>query len=369
MPNTAYTFQYTCRLCQQTPLMHFQYREPGATLRVPQVKPALERYLRRRYGDRPIPESWLHNKTRLDFQLTLVAAEPPRVLEVGVGTPYAIFYSNVYTPNTRKAVVGDCLMTITCFEPTLMAFIKEHVGDFFAVTNFGALKSKGFGSYLPQGMTPSPAEVSRLLRQQYGATACYGFVTAHREQVFEQINTLYRVIKGGIHTPPRRRSLLDAYVDEVYGWDNERTMIKDAGVVARPVKRRHREGRYVRVLLGMPEAYRFGTDANAQSVAVRCAAAGLVAGRVDSPLFFKVIGDRVYLVGTRLPEALYGAPFRFQNKVTHRQTVLTAPTRQELGEDFLGRFLAYCATHLSGEHNRLRGLPYMDGVELKEVTV
>lgn len=372
MPDAEYyTFQHRCRLCQQTPLLHHQHRDPTATLRGAQVKPMLERYLLARYGTEALPPSWCHRPGHLDFQLRLTAAEPPVVQPVGRGTPYDLFYANVYAANDRQALVGDCLLTVTCFEPTLMAFIKEHLPGFFVVTNFGACKSKGFGSYLPQGTELTDGQVARLLRQATGATAVACFTSPDREQLFRQIRTVYSLMKGGMHVAPRRRSLLYVYMDTVCGFDHERTMLKANGVVDRPTARYHDKGRYVRGLLGVPEFYGFGTGRDTQRVTVRHRATeGIPLRQLESPLLVKVIGDRVFLAARPINEALYGACFTFTLETKNappRHTELTVPTREELGEDFLARFLRYCVGRMSGEDNLLDLYPVTRGIRLREV--
>lgn len=61
----SYSFQRTYLLKQQTPLIHFQYDQEGATLRASEVKPKLDRYLIRRFHDEhpgeEISDSWWIN--------------------------------------------------------------------------------------------------------------------------------------------------------------------------------------------------------------------------------------------------------------------------------------------------------------------
>lgn len=41
---------------------------------------------------------------------------------------------------------------ITCFISDLKKFIDENIAEFFAVTNFGTMQNKGFGSFTIEGM-------------------------------------------------------------------------------------------------------------------------------------------------------------------------------------------------------------------------
>ena len=61
----SYSFVKTYLLSQQTPLIHFQYDQEGATLRATEVKPKLDQYLIQRFkADNPgkaIPDNWWIN--------------------------------------------------------------------------------------------------------------------------------------------------------------------------------------------------------------------------------------------------------------------------------------------------------------------
>ena len=72
-------FQLTYRLVQQTPLIHFQHSEKGATLRATEVKPKLDRFIAEKLGGKNnVSSKWFIDDTdALNYKMRIVAKGEP----------------------------------------------------------------------------------------------------------------------------------------------------------------------------------------------------------------------------------------------------------------------------------------------------
>ena len=182
-----YSFQKTYTLLPQSPLIHFQWKQPGAALRATEVKPKLDRYIIKRYGE-PIPDNWRNEQSpnALNYKLRLVAdgspefsllgyigrrnADTPEKQEyVNIGCPYDIYYGNMGTNDEKRGVTVKIRMTVDCFLPELLKYIDDIIGDFFIVKNFGTMQGKGFGSYIVDGKPNDSNYICQTLTTEYQA--------------------------------------------------------------------------------------------------------------------------------------------------------------------------------------------------------
>lgn len=358
---------YSCiqpyTLIAQTPLIHFQYDQEGATLRASEVKPKLDAFLRAKAAQSGmvIPEEWQVKETAaLNYKLRFTAVDKDgnalreiTPITIGRNTPYDIYYGNM-GENTRevKAVKNNVQMTVICGVSklvngkTLMAFIKENLAAFFLVTNFGRMQNKGFGGFIIKDDKRFSNEkfISKTLAEEYGAPRVYYFEGGSENQIFKRIKVLYTLMKSGsVLSRPPAGSLLFDYLDEYNGLTNERTWLKKE-VVARKPSGNQLKYRYVRALLGVGDHIDFGRPINAS---VKISSEKIE--RLASPILFKVLPDikgnrRVYYVARRIQEDIYGADFTFSSSKGSGNCCV--PTKEELitssGEDFIDDFLYYC---------------------------
>lgn len=177
-----YTMEF--HLKQLTPMLHFQAKTQGATLRPSEVKPKLDRYIYsylKGHGFH-IPNSWLckpmegektanpHYAFRYKLQLTAVGETHPDMDHI-----HPLYFGNlgVDTPETgtvfyAKGVKGKILFLTTeksaparLFgeerEFTLAEILRRLLSPFFQLHCFGTRSNKGFGSFLldPSDEIPS----------------------------------------------------------------------------------------------------------------------------------------------------------------------------------------------------------------------
>lgn len=339
-----YSKSYTL-LCQ-TPMIHFQPDQEGATLRATEVKPKLDRYLIRKLG-RETVEPWLipGQKGALNYKLRF-RAEKTQQVELGFKTPYDIYYGNMGDGPKKKGICGAVEMTVICMIPGLMAAIDEHIGDFFIAHNFGTMQDKGFGSFLVKDRPAGEAHIAKVLKDAYGARACYSF--PGDKQPFKRIKALYSVMKSGVNFRGYQRSLLFLYMHERYQMGNEKAWLKEKGL-APAVGRKPQGGPsdhdpyYVRALLGVGDRLEFKESAEKGDRRKREVKVSDLGGDIDrfpSPIFFKVAAGEVYYVAQRLNKKIYGALFEFSSNTGKGK--LSVPTEEQLGEAFIDEFLEYC---------------------------
>ncbi len=352
----AYSFRRLYHLCAQTPLIHFQYDQSNATLRAAEVKPRLDHFLWQRAGER-IEDSWLLHRTRkaLRYKLRIERGGYTRVIDLTKNRDYDIYYGHLGGgADLKKAVLGDARLTVLCTIPALRDFIEEHLAEFFAVTNFGMMQSKGFGSYILQDAEYTPPFIAESLKRTYGASTCYTFDGGQRP--FKVIKIMYKLMKSGVNLVRFRgeeayeRSLLFQFMHEQYGIGNEKAWLKQNGLAPSDIgsydNRWHANpsehtAQYVRALLGLGEHldYTGDREQHREKTVIRIkSVSGLE--RLPSPIFFKVIGGNVYFVAAPVAPAILGETFEFTSP--NGSGTLTVPTKEQLDADFTERFLAYC---------------------------
>ena len=396
-------------LIQQTPIIHFQYGQKGVTLRATEVKPKLDRFLRRKSANDSIPDDWCIGSTdALNYKLRFEAIGTPTV---SMAHEYAIeayreklngnhdaeraanrnlrnaingiYFGNMakssdnpsveeYSARVRESFKETVLypdgikLTVICFIPGLKKMIESSLSEFFVVTNFGTMQDKGFGSFMIKGDDPSDGDISRMLREAYGAAKCYSFSRYDRrdtDKTFDRIKTVYSIMKSGINFREYQRSLLFLFMHESFGMGNEKAFVKRNEISpwqnGAPVASSHFQDDFppegdphyfVRALLGVGDHLEFiNNPANLRdgktTVNIKCTNRDIA--RLASPVFFKVIGGYVYYVGGRINEAIYGAEFSFTS--TLGSGTLTVPTKEQLGEDFMDRFMDYCFKKFNDE--------------------
>lgn len=344
-----YSFQKTYTLLPQSPLIHFQWKQPGAALRATEVKPKLDRYIIKRYGE-PIPDNWRNEQSpnALNYKLRLVAdgspefsllgyigrrnADTPEKQEyVNIGCPYDIYYGNMGTNDEKRGVTVKIRMTVDCFLPELLKYIDDIIGDFFIVKNFGTMQGKGFGSYIVDGKPNDSNYICQTLTTEYQANACYRFKASRAP--FKQIKCIYSLMKTGLNQsylrpPVYRRSILFDYMhDNNIG--NEKAWLKQSKIA--PALGRNTSGKEIE--------------------------------RLSSPVLFKVINSVVYFVGMPVNEEIYGKTFLFSSSMGSGE--ISVPCKDELPDNFMNEFMRYAFTELTKCHTQFRDIQYIRLEEVK----
>lgn len=352
------SFVLTYELKQETPIIHFQHNQSGATLRATEVKPKLDRFIIKKLGGvKNISKDWFVKETEaLNYKMQISALGEPVAVELGMKTPYDIFYGNMRnSPNQKKGIVCDSKLNIVCTIVELREFIDKIISEFFVVTNFGTMQNKGFGSYTVKNRTLKPWDIPQYLKEHYGAEKCYSF--SGGTEPFVRIKTIYSMMKSGVNFRGYQRSYLFLYMHgHKYKICNEKAALKQKKLVPIIGKNKdksdvNKDGhthRYVRALLGVCDHLEFINDIENKKdkTTVKVSSCDNEAiARLQSPIFFKVINGNVYFVAGRINQKIYGAEFDFS---TPRGNVkLRVPDKTELGDAFIDKFLAYSVNELN----------------------
>ena len=92
------------KLKQQTPLIHFQHDQEGATLRATEVKAKLDKFILLKKERKP-PAHWIQNKEKSDqialaYKVKIIAPNPETPKEIPDGYPG--FFGNMLTIEEKR---------------------------------------------------------------------------------------------------------------------------------------------------------------------------------------------------------------------------------------------------------------------------
>lgn len=396
-------------LNQHSILIHFQVNQSenglNVCLRPTEVKPKLDRFIVKKLGGRAgvIDEhkDWIRaeNPNGVDLALNYKMSIRCNSQNVTVyktknrndndDTPKLpdIYYGNMGDNVEKKYGVffNDGLtIRIVCFNDELGKVIDQYIAEFFAVTNFGTMQDKGFGSFTIQGCD---INIPKVLKENYGANACYmirtnqkGYSDAVQNELFKTIKQVYSIMKSGQNIVGRDgrtitskyiRSYIYVYMHEKHKLGNEKACLKKNGVA--PIRTTHdianahehdkqadlTEFRYVRALLGIGENVEWLDEdpdsRRREKVTIEDQTQELGIERFASPVFFKIVNGRIYMTANQPDSRIFGHSFRFANQGYTRgnpnserkgKSVMITTLTEDEGmhfdmTDFLNSFMKY----------------------------
>lgn len=367
-------------LKQHTPIIHFQHNQSGATLRATEVKPKLDKFIIKKLGGvEKINKSWFTGDTdALNYKMQITTIGEQEFVELGLKTPYDIYYGNMGDATLKKkGVICDSKLTIVCLNNELRNYIDKYIAEFFVVTNFGTMQNKGFGSYTVKGKTLRPRDIPNYLKQNYGAKKCYSF--SGGKSPFAAIKTIYGMMKSGVNFGGYQRSYLFLYMHQKYKIGNEKAQLKKKQIAPAIGKnkdkadsnRENHAPHYVRALLGVCDHIEFINDTENENNRKDKTTVNISNSdnknieRLNSPIFFKVIDGQVYFVADRINEEIYGAKFEF--KSPKGKIELEVPEREILGETFIDDFLEYSVKGINSIEKKDSKFKTIKEVVIKEV--
>ena len=251
--NENYKLEF--ELIQQTPMLHFQHGQQGATLRASEVKPKLDRFLLKKLGgfDKVWEEhcDWfignpakndekarksVKEKPALDYKLRILAnAQPEKsetiefdiavnnAMKTGLKASEAkravrslhnytginsMYFGNMVTnngdyeenvrDNYKETVFYDKPLTLSiiCFDTELLGNIKNYLSEFFLLNNFGTRQSKGFGGFLLKG---EKEDLSVFDKNEMPYFYFKLPANTNKEQTMNYALVVYNVMKSGIN--------------------------------------------------------------------------------------------------------------------------------------------------------------------------
>lgn len=375
-------YKLIIKLKQHTPLIHFQNDQSGATLRATELKPKLDKFLKK-YVFKDFEDNLEKYKEYLigydEKEKKLTTDKKAFDYKVRIKTygdknnSISIPDKNLYFGNMDakkkkreeiKAVFNTGKIEVTFLSlknEEIIKKIEENIAKFFAVTNFGARQNKGFGSFYIEGDSNFKENV-RMVREKF-LYVKYNDKCGYRN-IMNDISVIYPLMKSGLNFPDfkgkgreksYRKSFLFQYMlDKDIG--NEKRFIKEN--FFRPKLRIEKDGmdkKYVRALLGVCEKVEFRHDRK-----------GTIVYKSDnierfkSPITFKIVNNELAIIPEEIPDEVYNKKFEFIEKVNnknikeykktikeYKKTIYT-PKKEDVNtgqhlflEDFLFAFAKY----------------------------
>lgn len=352
-----YDFVLEYDLIAQSPMIHFQADAFGSTLRATEVKPKLDRYLIKKakavdFDIKPFIKS--HNA--LDYKLTI-----EQVPKENNGTEIKNSLGFLYYGN-NKAIFENTRLKIVCFYDKLREFINKNIIDFFIVTNFGTSQNKGFGSFIIKDTPEVNFKIAKVLKDYYGAKSVYTFNFNKKQDdfsdAFAKIKTVYALMKSGINfRGTYQRSLLFEYMHEQYQMGNEKQFLKKMRVAPAIGKRPQNENQsnhknyYVRALLGTSGNVTFQGERGGREIITY---KNNEIERFPSTVFFKIIGNTIYMVPTEIDNSIFNKKFVMFNKKTKKQCFIFTPSKDQIPDSFLEDFLEYAVGRINDQNSGIK---------------
>lgn len=345
----------TYHLIQQTPMIHFQSREPGACLRASEVKSKLDRFLCQNVP--AIPKSWYINQEQssaLNYKLKIWTEEKARTDEPDRN----LYFGNMGRGPHRETVMykKSIEIKIVCFQDSLMNAIKEHLEAFFLLHNFGTRQNKGFGSFVLRSSV-NRTDTDALLSNYVNSSRDIYTISYHSgttyEDIFADIALFSAVLKSGYNQRGYIKSYLvrhclDQSRHHGHAIGGDKRWLKSAQInmaprVARNPRNLKAEGsvdtyRYNRALLGSAGNLSFINQLDATGRMDRAAGKTTISilgvdevKRIPSPILYKIVGNRLYIIVREHSPIIYGKKFRFSiSKDRRTANELPVPLKEEV---------------------------------------
>ena len=376
------------KLKAQSPMIHFQHSQSGATIRASEVKPKLDRFIIEKWKKELKVDDVRKLKTSeysdcfqtkengndaLQYKMQIYLEEASKVDDI---KKYKIFYGNMKSDEKKDTEDKECLLfnptiSILCFNSKLQAAIEKYLVEFFLVTNFGTMQGKGFGSFAPASFSNTEKKlditqektIADYLKSAYSATACYvmRFETNDSHEVmFDQIKTFYSVMKSGQNFKGYARSYIFEYAHKYMNLGNEKAWLKQEGIAPIAYKaenerkyknletaEKKEEKRYIRALLGTGKVIMFKVDSSPKSEKEPIIIKNSAIERVASPIFFKIVNNVVFIIAKEVPVEVFDKEFDFQNtskkgKRSNKKGVIKTPEKGSFDiQDFLKKYVEY----------------------------
>lgn len=361
------------KLKQHTPIIHFQAGQAGASLRASELKPKIDRFVLKELET--IDNDLYENNKNLIEKNFFTDKRPSRYkIHIKTQGPLTNFKFATYmsrrdianlpegiVPKSPSPYFGDHLavkhehvkLEIFTFDSKLAQFIKEILPYVLVYNNFGTRQSKGFGCFLPEDMTVDNFE--KIICKKYKT---FWVMDIDGKDPFKVIQNTYQRLKGGTNFPQYHKSELFKYMCEKgIRWEKHKIKAKlksDHNDIFNLLKYNNNashnriadccktdnkvEHRYIRALLGLAEHNEYlvnkGNDKSIKKIQILIRHKGGEIERFRSPITFKVIDKRVYLLPEKL-DKIFEEEFEFSLRIvmengsnlgdTHLFTLKTPP--------------------------------------------
>lgn len=333
------------KLKQHTPIIHFQWEQEGATLRATELKPKLDKYIRKKYYNDD-GNIWLKYQVRIKYLISSTISEIHRD---------SMFFGNLMQPKhkKKKEIYGAELELRfnTYFNKTLKKQIEETLPICLALENFGTRNNKGNGCFFIKDTTIDDFEA--VLKQNAQSFVYYW--DCNSSDALFSIKTVYSLLKSGINLSIRNdttyyKSLLSKYFkDQNITWDKKAVKMKFLPNV-RSDRWHSNDQKFVRGLLGISDVQSWGSYSKTLTIKDG------EFERVPSPIVFKIFdkGDnfsRIYLFARKFYEKLLGKSFCFTMSGSSDKLILDMPHKFDIND-----YLKYAVNEINNLNIKNNGI-------------
>lgn len=337
------------KLKQHTPILHFQHGERGSTLRATEVKPKLDKFLlSREKGLKPISPDC----PSLDYHMRIVAKgekkeylvaarlgkrsmdeiirkdSRKKINIIPVSPYFAQEKENKVVVNSlsswnaipKKGVMYDDIYMYLWGDSVVIDALERNIDVFFLTENFGTRQNKGFGSFTVDNISetsttladsPKKRTVDDILRNNFDF--CYASKKKYysQEEIFEAVTSTYARLKAGGRKV--KSELFNYFQKKNIIWEKEHFKnecyskfygVCESGKYKSDVNNNNKYS-FVRALLGLPNQYEFRNSKLTIKVD------GHDIERFKSPILFKVIDGKIYIVGKSVNPVIFDKSFDF----------------------------------------------------------
>lgn len=355
------SFELEFNLKQWTPMIHFQSKIPGATLRATDVKPRLDSFIYewRKKRNKEVPESWLIEKDKkaLNYKLFTINQGQNQVDD----PLREVFFGNMNCSESEKrsTVTSDDLkIKIICFNTELKNTINECIETFFLINNFGSRSSRGSGSFTLKKTNRIIA--SKLLKQWYGNKPVYKLEYKQNvgvDIILKDGALIYQILKSGINfNNIYIKSFLTKYFLRDKDTGGEKRFLKQNNI-APIIGRKHKNDekqvthfKYIRGLLGSSDTVSYlNSPSNTKDKTTVSISPSEDSGikRIPSPVFYKICDNTLFIIPRDINPNILGKEFKFSSdRAKDIVETLSIPEDFDI-DDMMKKYVSY----LNGEES------------------
>lgn len=345
-------FKLEKELIQQTPILHFQYDQKGATLRASEVKPKLDRFLLKKLAEQENLDLDYKETFALNYKLKFISFEESDICNK---IPKLFFGNTKLNQRVQMIEMKDPFkIEILCFCKELLHLINSTIEEFFLINNFGARQTKGFGSFVLADSIKLDEDIFNNISKNYKDFIYYKVKDKKFENVMHDVGRIYALMKSGINetTKKDRQKYSRGFIFQYFhdkGIGNDKAFIKKYVVHKKTGKNddyknyeaqeykniNKSQFKLVRPLLGLSKQISFGKGDRSYSnvnISSKCIE------RFASPVTIKIVGDYVLFLPNNIPNKLLNSKFEISNG--NSSEILYTPENFNL-VDFLNKFADY----------------------------
>lgn len=352
-------------LKQHTPIIHFQGNQDGATIRATELKPKLDRFIisklefidedlfinYKKYVD--ILKKSIEEKSNSLYKIKVCSTIKEKIKHGTYISKNDIkeYEKKGILPVSKVSYFGDNIslnftdlrIEIFSYDTNMSKFIGRVVPIFLVVENFGSRQNKGFGSFTDLNITEKDFKRilinhEKMLRQEnYNIYEYKNIENIENQDPLKIIQSFYQNFKSGTNKP-YVKSKLCMYMkkEKSICWEKRKIKktlnedkyksyycyLKDDHKSCIQDSTENEEYRFIRAMLGLAENYIFDTDDKDKKYVFTVKDSNRKIERFQSPIFFKVFNNRIYMIIRSIPEELYDREFNiiFSTKTKKSRT-------------------------------------------------